>query len=847
MTETSTLPTTPLPTTARAVVIGAGIVGNSLAYHLAELGWTDLVLLDKGPLPNPGGSTGHASNFIFPVDHSKEMTQLTLDSVRQYREWDVFTESGGIEVARTEERMEELRRRVASAKAWGIEDTRLITPAEVKELVPFIEESVIVGGFYTPSVGIVDSLRFGTIARERAQAKGALSVFANTEVLGIDVEHGRIKAIRTSRGEIETEVVVVCCGVWSPKIARLAGATIPLTPAVHQMIDVGPVPHFKDTKGVIEFPIVRDMDTNMYERQDGSGLEIGSYAHRPILHDPEEIPSNEEAALSPTEFPFSQDDFTQQMEDALELIPEVLNDESVGIKYAINGLLSLTPDGLPLLGETPEVKGLWSAAAVWVKEGPGVGKAVAEWMTNGESEIDLQSSDIARFYEHQRSTEHVKARAAEGFNKTYGIVHPAEQWETNRRVRLSPFYAREQELGAVFFEAAGWERPHWYESNAKLLEEYGDRINRREAEWESRWWSPIINAEHLAMRDRAAMFDLTAFCVFDITGPGALETVQNVSMRQMDVATGKVVYTPVLSPSGTFKSDLTVMRLGDEQFRVVTGGAHGMADLKWYADHRPADGTASITDLTSAYATLGLWGPRSRDILASVTTDDMSHEAFPFATCRVIELGSLRVLASRISYVGELGWELYVPIEQGARLWDLVWEAGEPHGTVPAGIGVYGTTGRLEKCYRAFGFELDADYDVVEAGMAWGRVKAPDFVGKDAHVRHRESDPTAVLCTLTVDDHTSRSGVKRYPLGREPVLSKSGAPLVDGEGRRSYVTSAGAGPSIGRHILLSYLPPENANVGEELLVEYMGEQYPVSVATNDSTPVFDPDNTRVKS
>jgi glycine cleavage system aminomethyltransferase T/glycine/D-amino acid oxidase-like deaminating enzyme len=842
MTETSTL-----PTTARAVVIGAGIVGNSLAYHLAELGWTELVLLDKGPLPNPGGSTGHASNFIFPVDHSKEMTQLTLDSVRQYEELGVFTASGGIEVARTEERMEELRRRVASAKAWGIEDTRIITPAEAKELVPFIEASVIIGGYYTPSVGIVDSLRAGTIMRERAQARGALSVFANTEVLGITVEGGRIKAIQTSRGEIATEVIVVCCGVWSPKIGRMAGASIPLTPAVHQMIDVGPVPHFRETKGVIEFPIVRDMDTNMYERQDGSGLEIGSYAHRPILHDPEEIPSNEEAALSPTEFPFTEKDFQQQMEDALELIPEVLNDESVGIKYAINGILSLTPDGLPLLGETPEVKGLWSAAAVWVKEGPGVGRAVAEWMTNGESEIDLQSSDIARFYEHQRSQEHVKARSAEGFNKTYGIVHPAEQWESNRRVRLSPFYAREQELGAVFFEAAGWERPHWYESNAKLLDEYGDRINRREAEWESRWWSPIINAEHLAMRDRAAMFDLTAFCVFDITGPGALETVQKVSMRQMNVATGKVVYTPVLSPSGTFKSDLTVMRLGGEQFRVVTGGAHGMADLKWYADHRPEDGTASITDLTSAYTTLGLWGPRSRDILASLTSDDMSNEGFPFGTCRTIELGSLRVLASRISYVGELGWELYVPSEQGAKLWDLVWEAGEPHGTVPAGIGVYGTTGRLEKCYRAFGFELDADYDVVEAGMAWGRVKSPGFVGKEAHVRHRESEPAAVLCTLTVDDHTSRSGVKRYPLGREPVLSKAGAPLVDAEGRRSYVTSAGAGPSIGKHILLSYLPPENANVGEELLVEYMAEQYPVTVATNDSTPVFDPENTRVKS
>ena len=370
MTETSSW-----PTTARAVVIGAGIVGNSLAGHLAELGWTDLVLLDKGPLPNPGGSTGHASNFIFPVDHSKEMTQLTLDSVRQYRDAGVFTESGGIEVARTEERMQELQRRMSSAKAWGIDDVSIITPAEVKELVPFIDESVIVGGFYTKSVGIVDSLRFGTIMRERAQEKGALSVFANTEVLGIDVEHGRVAGIRTSRGDIATEVIVVCCGVWTPKIARMAGATIPLTPAVHQMIDVGPVPHFKDTKGMIEFPIVRDMDTNMYERQDGSGLEIGSYAHRPILHDPEEIPSNEEAALSPTEFPFTEEDFQQQMEDALELIPDVLNDESVGIKYAINGILSLTPDGLPLLGETPEVKGLWSAAAVWVKEGPGVGRA----------------------------------------------------------------------------------------------------------------------------------------------------------------------------------------------------------------------------------------------------------------------------------------------------------------------------------------------------------------------------------------------------------------------------------------------------------------------------------------
>jgi glycine cleavage system aminomethyltransferase T len=343
------------------------------------------------------------------------------------------------------------------------------------------------------------------------------------------------------------------------------------------------------------------------------------------------------------------------------------------------------------------------------------------------------------------------------------------------------------------------------------------------------------------------MFDLTAFCVFDVVGPGALECVQKVSMRQMDAKLGKVVYTPVLTPNGGFRSDLTVMRLGDEHFRVVTGGAHGMADLKTYRDHLPADGTAQIFDLTSSWTTLGLWGPRARDVMRELTSDDVSHEGFPFATCRDIEMGPLRVLASRISYVGDLGWELYVPIEQGAKLWDTVWEAGEPHGVLPAGIGVYGTTGRLEKCYRAFGFELDSEYDVVEAGMAWGKVKDEDFVGKEAHVRQRERDPAAVMCTLTVDDHASSSGVKRYMLGSEPIVTREGEPLVDAKGRRSFVTSAGAGPSVGRHLLMSYLPPEHAVEGNELAVLYMGERFPVTVAVAGSTPIFDPGNERVKA
>jgi glycine cleavage system aminomethyltransferase T/glycine/D-amino acid oxidase-like deaminating enzyme len=835
-----------LPASQRVVIIGAGIVGNSLAYHLTQLGETDITLLDKGPLPNPGGSTGHASNFIFPVDHSKEMTSLTLESMRQYKDLGVFIESGGIEIARGEPRMQELSRRMSSACSWGIEPVSLLTPDEVKELVPYINEQLIIGGFYTPGAGVVDSLRAATIMRERAAEAGA-TISSNTEVLGIDVEHGRVRRVRTSKGDIEADRVVVACGAWSPRIARMAGANIPLTPMIHQMIDIGPAPRFADTKGMIEYPIVRDMDTNMYERQEGTGLEIGSYAHRPIMLDADEIPSIEESALSPTELPFTQEDFDPQMEIALDLMPEIVADETVGVKYAINGVLSVTYDGMPLLGETPETKGLWSAAAIWIKEGPGAGKTVAELMVHGESEIDVYESNIARAYSCQRTKTHIRARAGEGFNKMYGIVHPGEQWESDRNVRLSPFYDREAQLGAVFYETVGWERPHWYESNAPLLDEYADRINLRAAEWDSRWWSPIINAEHLAMRDRAAMIDLSAFTVFDVTGPGALDAVQRLAMRQMDVVAGRVVYTPILTPSGGFRQDLTIMRLADDVFRVVTGGAYGMSDLKWFSDHLPADGSAQITDLTSSWCTLGLWGPRARDILSSISAADVSHEGFPFARCRDIEIGPLNVLASRISYVGDLGWELYAPIEQGARLWDIVAEAGAPHGIVPAGIGVYGTTGRLEKCYRAYGAELEGEFNVVEAGMAWGKVKDQDFIGKEAHVRHREEEPAAIMCALTVDDHTSKSGVKRYMLGGEPILTRDGTPLTDRKGRRSYVTSAGAGPSIGKHILMSYLPPEHAVVGEQLSVLYLGEQYPVTVATNDSSPVFDPDNSRVRS
>src|ERR1700733_4533157 len=555
-----------MPTRASAVVIGAGIVGNSLVYHLSHLGWKDIVLVDKGPLPNPGGSTGHASNFIFPIEYARLMFELTRDSTEQYKELGVFTESGGIEVARTPQRMQELKRRVTKAKAWGIPAEHL-TPEGVQKLVPYLDPAVILGGAYFPTVGVVDSLRAGTLMRERAQADGALTVVSGAEVLDITTVPSttgaeRVTGVVTSKGEIATDNVVICCGVWSTKVAALAGARLAPTPVGPQMISVGPIGLFAGATGEISYPIVRDVDEGMYERQHGGDMEVGSYMHRPIIVPPETIPSNDEAVLSPTELPFTADDFDPQLAASLDLMPELLGDEKAGIRYAINGLISMTPDGHPLLGETPEVRGLWAAAASWIKEGPGCGRAVAELMSGKVPTIDVHEAAVSRFYPSSRTTGFARARAAESFNKMYGIVHPPEQYESERPLRTGPLYERARELGAVFRETARWERPHWYASNEPLLATYAGRLMDRPGEWDSRWWSPIINAEHLAMRDACGLVDLSAFTVLDVTGRGALGGLQNLAVAQLDVPAGRSVYTPFLNEAGGFVADLTLMRVG---------------------------------------------------------------------------------------------------------------------------------------------------------------------------------------------------------------------------------------------------------------------------------------------
>ena len=835
-----------LPTRANVVVIGAGIVGSCLVGHLARLGWTDLVLLEKGPLPNPGGSTGHASNFIFPVDHNKEMALLGEQSANQYRDMQLSVDSGGIEVARTADRMHELARRMTSARAWGIE-AHLLTPAEVVELVPFVNEEVILGGFYSPTVSVVDSLEAGTTMRREAVETVGCQVFANTEVLDIETSEGEggvttVRSVVTDKGTIQADHVVIACGVWSNRIANMAGAAIPLVPTVHQMADVGPVDILAETNNEIGYPIVRDMDTLCYERQSAGSMEIGSYGHRPIFHHPDEIPSNEEAALSPTEMPFTPDDFDPQMETAIELM-EMLGDAE--IKYAINGLLAMTPDTMPCLGETPEVRNLWSAAAVWVKEGPGMAQVVAEWMTFGYPRvIDVHGADIARFYDQERTEEHIWARAEEHFNKTYGIVHPDEQWEGRRNLRVGPYFSRQADLDAMFFQARTWERPQWFGANADLVERYN--LSERDVEWDNRWWSPITIGEHLNLRENCGVVDLSAFQIYELEGPGAVEYADRLAVNKVDVPVGRSIYTPWLTADGGFHSDLTMMRLSEDRVRIVTGVFDGGRDEFWTRRHMPTDGSVSFRNITEQVTTLGLWGPNAPAVLSQLTDQDLSQTDSPYGSIVDAEVAGLPCQLFRISYVGDTGWEIYAAWDDGPALWDALMEAGADLGIRPTGGGVYGSSGRLEKGYRLMGAELESEYNPVEAGLARPRVKAADFIGKEAYLTAREAgDPEVLMCTLTVEDQTDGRGRKRHMMGgNEPILTPDGGRITDSHGRVSRVTSAGYGPSVDRHLLMAYLPRELAVSGTDLQVMYMNELYPVEVATTGS--VFDPTDSRMK-
>ena len=825
-----------LPDRAGIVIIGAGIVGCSVAYHLAQRGVRDMVIVEQDQWPEPGGSTQHASNFSFPIDHSEVMAKfskygLEFFSALEHEGKPCFVTSGGIEVARTNDRMRELKRKVASGKTWGIE-AEIISPSEAKRLLPFLNPRRIKGAMWTPSAGLVTRAVDAAVAMaQRAEGMGALQVSPHTRVTDVDVKGGRVHGLHTSKGYIGADLVICCAGVWGPVIGEMAGAPIPLSPMHHQLVYTSPVPELKGAKGHIEWPLLRDQDRSMYVRQEHDIWEIGSYMHPSMITDAADIPTAGEAKYSPTMMPFTEQHFGPAMESIIEVMPVL---ENAGLRFGFNGLLSVTPDSASIIGESRQVRGFWAAEAIWVKDAAGAGRMVAEWIVDGVPSIDPHLVDFTRFHDHQLKREHVRARTSENFRKIYGIVHPQEQWAEGRDNRRSPFYQRERELGAVFYEAAGWERPHWYGWNQKLLEEFD--VPERTG-WEGMWWSPIIGAEHQAVRSRVGMFDLTAFTKLDVVGPGALEYMEYMTVFRMDGPVGRVVYTPLVNRHGGIVADLTVQRLDHDHFRVITGGGVGMHDLAWFLKHLPEDGSVRIQDVTSALGVVGVWGPSARDMVQSVCDDDLSNEAFPFGTAREVTFGEIPATALRISYVGELGWEIYTPTEFGLKLWDTLWQAGQEYGVIPAGVGGYGSSLRLEKGYRSWGSDINTAFNPFEAGLMRDStyekptpIKRADFIGRESLLRLRAEGVARRLCCMTLDEPGA------VVMGNEPVL--------DGDKVIGYVTSSDYGYSVGKGIAYGYLPIGYSGIGTGVEIEYLGGRYPASVARE---PLYDPGNVRLRS
>ncbi|MEJ3658437.1 FAD-dependent oxidoreductase [Actinomycetes bacterium KLBMP 9759] len=792
----------------RVVVIGAGVVGAAVADELTARGWTDLTVLERGALPLPGGSSSHAPGLVFQTNPSKSMADFAAYTVRKMVGLEVFNQVGGLEVATTPERLAELRRRHGFATSWGIE-SRLLDPGECAALHPLLPADAVLGGFHTPTDGLAAAPRAVAAQLARATDRGA-RVLAGHTVLDVLSEGGRVTGLRTDRGDVPADVVVSATGFWGPQTGAMVGLTIPLLPMAHQYARTGQVAALAGVTADAVSPILRHQDRDLYFREHRDRIGVGSYAHSPMPVDPTALPSTD----MPSVLDFTPEDFAPSWADACALLP-ALGD--AGIESGINGIFSFTPDGMPLLGEHPGLRGFWVAEAVWVTHSCGVAKTLAEWLVDGEPEIDVHECDLNRFEAVQLSPEYVRTRSTQGFVEVYDILHPLDT-TTEPPLRVSPFYARQQELGGMLLQMGSWERPYWFEANAGLPEV--ERVPPRD-DWAAKHWSPIAGAEALVTRERVAMYDMTPLKRLEVSGAGALALLQRLTTNNLDKKPGAVTYTLMLEPSGGVRSDLTVARLADEVFQV---GANGNTDLDRL--RREAGPDVHVADITAGTCCIGLWGPRARDVLAPLTADDVSHAGFGYFRAKRIHVGSVPVTALRLSYVGELGWELYTSADLGLHLWDLLWEAGQRHGVIAAGRHAFNSL-RLEKGYRSSGTDMTTEHDPYESGLGFAvRPDKGEFVGRTAIVgRGRPSRKLVPL--LLADD--------RVVLGKEPVYA-DGAPA-------GYVTSAAYGHTIGAGIAYAWLPAAAAEPGTAVQVGYFGERLAAVVAAE---PLFDPEMKRIR-
>lgn len=849
------------PSKARVVIVGlGGIVGASVAHHLVENGWDDIVGIDKSGIPTDIGSTAHASDFCYATSHDLLSTWTTMYSMDFYEKMGNYARIGGLEVARVgdDERLEELKRRCDSGRAFGT-NVKMITASEAKKKFPLLEEDQIQAAMWDPDAGLVIP-RSQTVAGklvDNAEKSGKLQSFANTPALELITKDGRVTGVKTSRGDIYADHVVVCAGIWGRLVADLAGEDLPVMPVDHPLTFFGPYNEFEGTGLEIGRPLLRDQGNSAYLRDtgdpttsEGGQIEWGYYYEEdPRLVHPREILEKDKARLSPSQRDLELEDVIEPLERAMELTP-ILAELGFNESHSFNGLLQTTTDGGPSMGESRKLRGLWYAVAIWVKDGPGMGKLIADWMTKGRTDIDHNSIDYARFSDFQLEEQYIYDRCWETAKKIYNPpVHSREPFSKSRGIRRSPFYEREVELGGHFMELGGWERAHGYAANNHLLEKYADQVPVREVEWDNRHFWRVSNAEQLEMSNDCGLINLSHFHMTDISGPDHVELMEYLCAAKIggDTMIGKGIYTHMLDAQGNVRADFTVFRMNDV-CRLVNGADAGPRDLmymKRMAQDRGLDVT--ITDVTEDYTTIGIWGPNARANLKKVVDDPnmLDVENFPFAAIKNIEIAGKTISAFRISYVGEQGWELHMRYEDGLAVWDALRDAG----VMAVGVETYANSRRLEKSLRLQNADLNTQYNLYEANLARPKVKEADFHGKAKHLEYRErAHQPAMLCTLVMTDNVDKNGAARYPNTTMPVLDPdTNEVLVDTLGRRSYTSSVAYGPTIGKNIALAYLPHEYCELGRILHVTYFDEVYTVEVAGIGYAPLYDPKNIKPRS
>ena len=827
-----------MTTSAKVVIIGGGIVGTSCAYHLTKLGWTDIHLLDKGDLYENDGSTSHAPGGVGAMNASKLMTDFAQYTSRLYSELPEFdqarrthTPTGGLELARTQERWEELHRLHSASQSYGVE-THILTAQQIKETMwPIINPDCFKGALHIPTSCLVSGAgAAGSLATEAVKT-GGCTVHSHTEVVEIEIKNNHVTAVLTNNPEmprIECEHVLVCTNIWGPILGDKYNVSLPLLAFEHQYLVSEPLdslsmfdPNDRDQE--CPYPLIRDLDVTMYYRAHWNKLGVGSYWHKPL-------PVNPYALGKTAMHDFTPEDYVDARKLADEMMPDY---KGKGHEQAFNGMFAFSVDGYPMMGET-HIDGLWTCVASWITHAGGVGKTMAEWMVHGETEWDMRGCNVNRFHDYQSTRHYIDTLANCNYAEVYDIVHPRLPRTVPKNIRLSPFHARHLELEGEMVPFAGIELPNWYESNARLLEKYEDQIPDRDR-WGSMYWSPIQAAEHLEVRDNAGMFDLTGLSIIEISGPGALAYASQLCTNQMDRPINSVTYTCWLTPGGGIKRDLAATRMADDTFWFYVGEGTLPQDIDWVRRNAPKEGSVNIRNVSNLYSAIGLFGPNARNILQQVTDDDLSNDGFPYYSAKWIEIGTARVYALRISYVGELGWELHIPTDQSLAVWDALWGAGRNYDMVAAGLGSMDTL-RVEKGYRLWGGDIHTEYNLHEAGLRWTAKmkKEGGFIGRDATLAAKEKGIKKKLCCLTLDNP------KATLFGYEPIHANG----TEGDSVIGHVTTSNYGYTIGKQLAFGYLPLEYTAPGTELEISYFDVRYPAKVAAE---PLFDPEQARMKA